>query len=1238
MNIMPSDLKEFKKYVAYLLANPEVLKALTERYFHNVQHTDIPMLQFFSHLPVEEFRTLTNQSIESFLHQVLEGKALEAAIQSVENWKAGRLPAGIPKEKIEINDIIRVYGLRKMLFLDFLPVYTSDITVFASITKELERFHNHLEEYAFQVYVEIQQEQLFKEKELIASLINNSINGVVSFDTDLRVTEWNSVMEKWNNLKKSDVLGKKIFDLFPQFEHTEEGQAMMAVLKGEHVYISERPFAKRKGYYEADIIPLYNKQGNITGGVSIIHETTHRREAQEKLRRAYKKLEKKEAGLREAQAIARVGSWVWHVEKNKLSWSAEMKRILGYEQKKIQPDLTLYFSHVHPEDKEKLKSIVDKALQDHQPFSFEHKIIRTDGEERWLLVSGKVTENPLRMTGTSRDITERKAREKELHELHYFLKQITDSVPGIIFIYDIIQKVNTYTNQEVYELLGYTPEEVKETGSELMKMIVHPDDINMVLERDSEYKNLGAEEFIDMQIRVKHKNGSWRWLRSKSKVFKYNEQGEPWLVLGISEDVTEMKEAQEKIIRARDYYHQVLEDFPALIWQADTDSKCFYLNKGWLDFTGRSLEKEKGEGWWKGVHSQDRKTCYQTYVHAFSTRKVFTMEYRLKRRDGQYRSILNFGKPMYGLDGEFTGFLNACFDIQERKDAERLLHEKNQELTAALEELTVAEEQLKEVNEKLERRVEERTCELAASEEEVRQTLDKMIELNDELASRENFLNSIIDQSPLSTWISDAEGTQVRVNQACSDLFGIPDPALGIGKYNILKDEVLMNTSFYQDIVAVFREGKVARFELEYDLSKVQHVSVPMGKSLSLIGTIFPIKNAEGKVTNAVIQHENVTEKRKAELALRQSEEQLRLITDALPILISYIDLERRYRFTNKTYQDWFGQSKEAIEGRHIAEVVGEKSYENIKNYIDEALSGKTVHYEVKQEFQLLGTKYLSVDYIPDIIEGKVKGFYAMIYDISERRLTEQTLENLYEEARMRNKELKRINTDLDNFIYTASHDLKSPVANLEGLLNIMHKGVRQKARDKETSETKVLQMMEISISKLKKTIEDLVEITKVQKEIEQQAAEKVSFWQLTEDIKTDLQPLIEESNAEIIETYKVQEINYPKSNLRSIIYNLLSNALKYRAPDRRAIINITTSKRKDRIILSVRDNGLGMNEVQQKKLFTMFRRMHTHVEGTGIGLYTIKRIIENSGGSIKVYSEINKGTEFQVSFNAKVL
>lgn len=115
------------------------------------------------------------------------------------------------------------------------------------------------------------------------------------------------------------------------------------------------------------------------------------------------------------------------------------------------------------------------------------------------------------------------------------------------------------------------------------------------------------------------------------------------------------------------FYKKIFDDFPALIWIAGTDAKCWYFNKSWLGFRGRTLDEEFGDGWTEGVHPDDFDRCVSYYLDHFEKRESFSMEYRLMRADGLYRWILDLGIPFYGLENEFRGYIGSCYDITEEK-------------------------------------------------------------------------------------------------------------------------------------------------------------------------------------------------------------------------------------------------------------------------------------------------------------------------------------------------------------------------------------------------------------------------------------------------------------------------------------------------------------------------------------------------------------------------------------------
>jgi len=154
------------------------------------------------------------------------------------------------------------------------------------------------------------------------------------------------------------------------------------------------------------------------------------------------------------------------------------------------------------------------------------------------------------------------------------------------------------------------------------------------------------------------------------KVLKLNDELEQKVqerTRELKQEIEERLKVEAQLVEARDYYLNILAEAPALIWRANTDGQCDWFNTTWLAFTGRTLEQERGEGWAEGVHPEDLEHCVGIWRGAFAEREPFEMEYRLRHHDGEYRWILDIGRPLPAMDGSFAGYIGYCFDITDRK-------------------------------------------------------------------------------------------------------------------------------------------------------------------------------------------------------------------------------------------------------------------------------------------------------------------------------------------------------------------------------------------------------------------------------------------------------------------------------------------------------------------------------------------------------------------------------------------
>ncbi len=136
----------------------------------------------------------------------------------------------------------------------------------------------------------------------------------------------------------------------------------------------------------------------------------------------------------------------------------------------------------------------------------------------------------------------------------------------------------------------------------------------------------------------------------------------------VARDITPQKRAEQALRESEQRFRVIADASPIMVWMSGTDKLCYYFNKGWLDFVGRTLEQESGNRWAKNVHPEDFDRCWQIYASNFDARRPFEMEYRLRHHTGQYRWILDRGVPRYEPDGTFEGYVGGCLDIHDQKE------------------------------------------------------------------------------------------------------------------------------------------------------------------------------------------------------------------------------------------------------------------------------------------------------------------------------------------------------------------------------------------------------------------------------------------------------------------------------------------------------------------------------------------------------------------------------------------
>lgn len=270
-----------------------------------------------------------------------------------------------------------------------------------------------------------------------------------------------------------------------------------------------------------------------------------------------------------------------------------------------------------------------------------------------------------------RDLADRREAERQQR----LLKRALDSASNGVMIIDVTGPGHrvTYVNPAYERITGYSSEEVVGELYELLESSSHEPGLIQV-----QNAVLRSKE-VQVVIEDRRKDGTHFWNELYFAPIRDTDNHVTHYVC-VLQDVSDRKHAEDQLRLSEQRLRYTMDMLPDMIWVSDETKACTYFNKTWLEFTGRTLEQESGNGWVQGVHPDDLDRCFSTYSNAFDARDRFEMEYRLRRHDGRFRTILDVGVPWYEPDGRFIGYIGSCVDVTERKATETALRQRDIEL------------------------------------------------------------------------------------------------------------------------------------------------------------------------------------------------------------------------------------------------------------------------------------------------------------------------------------------------------------------------------------------------------------------------------------------------------------------------------------------------------------------------------------------------------------------------------
>jgi PAS domain S-box-containing protein len=576
-------------------------------------------------------------------------------------------------------------------------------------------------------------------------------------------------------------------------------------------------------------------------------------------------------------------------------------------------------------------------------------------------------------------------------------------------------------------------------------------------------------------------------------------------------------------------------------------------------------------------------------------------------------------QPLFDEAGDLLGVLDIATDVTAQVLDREQVQTLNEELSAINEELQAANDEL-----------------LLANTE--------LIRAQQELATERERLTQVFAKTPaLIALLHGPTHTITYANPAFQHFFA-DVPLLGRSYAAALPDVYAQgHGGWLQNVYTTGKTGVGSERPLLLPTSDGGERLVYLDFTYEAYGAPVP----EGIFVFAFDVTERVLSRRQ-----RAAYQQLRAVFEQAPVAISILQVpDYQIQVANQFIIDMWGRPASVLLNQPFFEALPELREQGFEAVLDEVRdSGRPyIAQEVEARFWRFGqfeTTYVNLSIYPLRDEyNKITGLILVWIDVSDQLRARQREQEFNEELTVINEELQsaneelgitnlqltRTNVDLDNFIYTASHDLKAPITNIEGLLLALQSELPAAGQAGEVAY--ILGLMQDSVDRFKRTIEHLTEVSKLQKE-HGQGATPVRLAEVVENVRLDLAPLIKETGAQlIIDVPTFTTLTFSEKNLRSVVYNLLSNALKYHHPDRVPQVRLLSRSQGHYLVLEVQDNGLGLDLTREHELFTMFQRYHTHVEGSGIGLYMVKKIVENAGGRIEVESRLGHGSTFFVYF-----
>jgi PAS domain S-box-containing protein len=801
------------------------------------------------------------------------------------------------------------------------------------------------------------------------AVVDASEDAIISKNLDGIIMSWSKGAERMYGYRAAEVIGRNIDILTPPDKKDETGEIMNAIGRGERFDHFETRRVAKDGtvlYVVISVSPLQDTDGNIIGATATARNISRTKET-------LARLEENDIIFKHLIENLTEVFYVSDPRKPEIIYmSKAIEKVFGESVNRIYQNPLSYLDFIVDEDLGKARRALAKQIKGIST-DYIFRIIRRDGSIRHLRERAFPVKNirgeVFRIIGVAEDITDRIESEIRLKDSEYRYRSIFESATVSMWesdfngVQNLLEGIKRDGTGDFRKYLDEHPEFVTECIRTAKIIDVNPKTVALFRAADKEHlvnhfadlRTTDFDNFFKEMLIVFAGGGKHFESEFEMKTFS----GERLSIYSITSfpgetspyrytlssliDISERKRTERALSESEQRFRVMADTAPVLIWTAGPDKSFYYFNKPWLDFTGRTIEEETGEGWMERIHPIDRPQLKAVYDTAFESKEEFRHEFRVRRSDGRERWLLSHGVPRYSVDGTFQGYIGSAVDITERKLDEV-------ELSKSLAREKRALRQAEKVQNKLKYLAEASI--ILNSSLDYAKTMGSLARLltpavcdwfvvdlyfNDKLR-RLTIYHENSDKIQL------AEEMQEKYPPDMQDGEGIPR-VIRTGESLLIKklsDKILKENIKNEELLNIFsrlgirsviivplklRERILGAITLctaesgnyydEDDLGFAEDIAHRASVAIDNAHLFRQIEELNRNLEYTIEQQQKeIKYRKKIEKELRESEERFRLITENSNDFISLLDENDRYIFTNRAFTRMLGYEENDIVGK----------------------------------------------------------------------------------------------------------------------------------------------------------------------------------------------------------------------------------------------------------------------------------------------------------------------------------